>query len=423
MKLFPKSFVGRTIMIVVVPLILAMTIVGGAFFGDHWDRVQYNMSRGLAGEIAAIIKLSDTNPDLAGQMAQDIGINMSENEKLNRPRRSDNGRAEVGHLSSELAKKLNAAPKIYIEKSKRLLFVDVPHNGRIMTFATTLRRVYSSSTEVFLGWLFGAILVILGLTAPFITMHARSIKKIAVAANKFGRGLSAPDFAPSGSREIRGAGAALITMKERLDRYNRTRSDMLNAVSHDLKAPLTRMKLMVDTNTVDNGKLSGDIDRMAEMVNGYLSFARGEVPEIEQEISIAPMLLRIKDGMGDGRIKLDSPEASVSFYARPNAILSALTNVIDNAARYAKKKIEITERDFGEYVEITVDDDGRGVPADKRADALRPFVRLDDARGRETGGTGLGLSIAQTAIENHGGRLFLEDSPLGGLRVRIVLPI
>jgi two-component system osmolarity sensor histidine kinase EnvZ len=356
-------------------------------------------------------------------MARDIGINMSENERLNRPKKSDNGRSEVGHLSSELAKKFNSGTKIYIEKSKRLLFVDVPHNGKIMTFATTLRRVYSSSTEVFLGWILGAILVIFGLTVPFITMHARSIKKIAAAANKFGRGLSAPDFAPSGSREIRGAGAALITMKERLDRYNRTRSDTLNAVSHDLKAPLTRMKLMVETNTVDNEKLAGDIDRMTDMVNGYLAFARGEVPEIEQEISIAPMLLRIKDGMGDGRIRLRSPEASVSFYARPNAILSALTNIIDNAARFADKKIEITEKDFGEYVENTADDDGRGIPEARRADALRPFVRLDDARGRDTGGTGLGLSIAQTAIENHGGELFLEDSPLGGLRVRIVLPI
>jgi two-component system osmolarity sensor histidine kinase EnvZ len=423
MKLFPKSFVGRTMLIVVVPLILSMTIVGLAFFGDHWNRVQYNMSRGLAGEIAAIIRLSDTNPGLARQMAHDIGINVSENERLNRPGRDDNARAEVGHLSGELKKRLNASPRIYIEKSKRLLFVDVPHNGKIITFATTLRRVYSSSTEVFLGWLLGAILVIFGLTLPFITMHARSIKKIALAANKFGRGLSAPDFVPSGSREIRGAGAALITMKERLDRYNRTRSDMLNAVSHDLKAPLTRMRLMVETNTGDNEKMMADIDRMAEMVNGYLSFARGEVPEIEQEISIAPMLLRIKDGMGDGRIKLNAPDASVSFYARPNAILSALSNVIDNAARYAKKKIEITERDFDEYVEITVDDDGRGIAAERRADALRPFVRLDDARGKDTGGTGLGLSIAQTAIENHGGQLLLEDSPLGGLRVRIILPI
>jgi two-component system osmolarity sensor histidine kinase EnvZ len=424
MKLFPRSFLGRTILMVIVPMILLLILVGQAFFGNHWSRVQRDLSRGLAGEIAAIIKLAGTNPDLAGQMARDIGINVSANAKLNRPKKDDNDRKEVGHLSGELKKKLDAPVRIYIEKSKRLLFIDVPRENEIITFATTLRRVYSSSTELFVVWIILAILGVSILTSPFVIMHSRSIRRIASAANKFGRGMSMPDFAPSGSREIREAGTALITMKNRLDRYNRTRSDMLNAVSHDLKSPLARMRLAIETDTFDRRKLVADVDRMSEMINGYLSFARGEIPEIEQKISIAPILERvIRESPAAGKIKLNVPDEPTDFYARPNAISSAFQNIIDNAARYAKKKIEITETRSDENIEITVDDDGIGIPADRRADALRPFARLDESRGKDTGGSGLGLNIAQTAIENHGGRMLLEDSPLGGLRVRITLPI
>jgi two-component system osmolarity sensor histidine kinase EnvZ len=424
MRLFPRSFLGRTILTVIAPMIVSLAVVGYAFFWNHWSRVQRDLSRGLAGEIAAIINLSDSNPDIARQMAKNIGINVSENEKLNRPKNDDNERREVGHLSGELKKKLNAPARIYIEKSKRLMFIDVPRKNKTMTFATTLRRVYSSSTELFILWIILAILGVSILSMPFIMMPARSLKRVARAAVKFGRGMSMPGFATTGSYEIREAGAALITMKNRLDRYNRTRSDMLNAVSHDLKSPLARMRLAVETDAMDKKKLTADIDRMSEMINGYLSFARGEIPEIEQKIAIAPILERvIRDSAAAGKIKLNVPDDPIDLYARPNAIMSALQNVIDNAARYAKKKIEITERDSEENVEIIIDDDGVGIPEDRRPDALRPFVRLDESRAKETGGTGLGLNIAQTAIENHGGQLFLEDSPLGGLRVRIILPV
>jgi two-component system osmolarity sensor histidine kinase EnvZ len=199
---------------------------------------------------------------------------------------------------------------------------------------------------------------------------------------------------------------------------------MLNAVSHDLKAPLARMRLGVETEAASKEGLLRDIDRMTEMVNGYLAFARGEIPEIEQEVALPAMLTRIaRDAAGKKKIETEFPYVPVRFYARPASLASAFQNIIENAARHAKKTIKISENDAEEYVQVILDDDGPGIPADKRAAALRPFVRLDNARSDKTGGTGLGLSIAQTAIENHGGQLFLEDSPLGGLRVRVVLPV
>lgn len=426
MRLIPRSFLWRTILMVLIPLIVAQVIVANAFFGNHWSRVHDTLARTLAGEITTMMNFIDKGDTNAlQQMARDIGINVSFHEKLNRPKHNDNHAHETGRLASELSKRLQRRANIYMDRDKRLVYIDVPtRNDQIATFGTSLYRIYSTSTEVFIIWLLGSILIVSILIAPFIIMHTRSIRRIARAAGRFGRGLDAPGFVPTGSKEIREAATSMITMKERLDRYNRTRTDMLNAVSHDLKAPLTRMRLAVETNTATNDDLIRDIDRMTEMVNGYLAFARGEAPEIEQATELPPMLTRIaRDAAPDKKIITDFPDAPAQFYARPMALARAFSNIIENAARYANKRIKITEHDFADYVEVIIEDDGPGIPDDRKLDAMRPFVRLDDARGTNTGGTGLGLSIAQTAIENHGGQMFLEDSELGGLRVKIVLPI
>lgn len=426
MRLIPRSFLWRTILMILIPLIIAQVIVANAFFGNHWSRVHNTLARTLAGEITTMMNFIDAgDTDTTQKMARDIGINVTFHEKLNRPKHNDNHAHETGHLASELSKRLQRRANIYMDRGKRLVYVDVPtRDNQIATFGTSLYRIYSTSTEVFIIWLLGSILIVSILIAPFIIMHTRSIRRIARAAGRFGRGLDAPGFVPTGSKEIREAAASMITMKERLDRYNRTRTDMLNAVSHDLKAPLTRMRLAVETNTATSDDLIRDIDRMTEMVNGYLAFARGEAPEIEQATELPPMLTRIaRDAAPDKKIVTDFPDAPTQFYARPMALARAFSNIIENAARYANKQIKITEHDTADTVEVIIEDDGPGIPDNRKRDAMRPFVRLDDARGTDTGGTGLGLSIAQTAIENHGGQMFLENSELGGLRVRIVLPI
>ncbi len=426
MRLIPRSFLWRTILMILIPLIIAEVIIANVFFGNHWTRVHATLARSLAVEVVTMMNFID-NGDIstATTMARDMGINVSINPKLNRPSKNDNESREAGLLASELSNRLKRPAQIYIDKGKRLVFIDVPTNdGKITTFGTSLYRIYSTSTEVFIIWLIGSILIVSILIAPFIIMHTRSIRRISKAATRFGRGLDAPGFQPTGSKEIREAATAMITMKERLNRYNRTRTDMLNAVSHDLKAPLTRMRLAVETGEASKDNLLQDIDRMTEMVNGYLAFARGEMPEIEQTTELPAMLLRIaRDAAPDKKIETEFPEEPAQFYARPMALARAFSNIIENAARYSKKKIRITEKDSDEQVEVIIEDDGPGIPDDKKKDALRPFVRLDESRSEKTGGTGLGLSIAQTAIENHGGQLFLENSDLGGLRVRVVLPI
>lgn len=426
MRLIPRSFLGRTILMVLVPLMLALLIVANSFFGNHWKKVHETLARTLAGEVTTMVHFMDAGDnDAVKMLAHDIGINVSLHDKLNRPAKNDNESMEAGPLAKYLQTNLKQPANIYIERGKRLLFIDIPmKDEKIATFATSMHRIYSTSAEVFLLWVVAAILIVSILATPFVIFHTRSIRRIAKAANKFGRGMDVPGFQPSGSSEIREAAAAMITMKERLNRYNKTRTDMLNAVGHDLKTPLTRMRLAVETNSAQKEDLLRDIDRMSEMVNGYLAFARGEMPEIEQAVELPAMLTRIaRDAAPKKNIILDFPEKPVQFYARPNALTSAFTNIIENAARFTKKTLKITETDTEDFVVVTIEDDGIGIPDDKKEKALQPFVRLDESRSESTGGTGLGLSIAKTAIENHGGQIFLENSDLGGLKVRVVLPL
>lgn len=426
MRLIPRSFLWRTILMVLLPLIVALLIVANAFFGNHWHRVHATLARTLAGEITTMMHFMDEGDNASVKMlAKDIGINVSINEKLNRPAKNSNNSIEAGKLADELQRRLKQPANIYVDRANRLLFVDIPtKTGKIATFGASMYRIYSTSAEVFLIWLIGSILIVSVLVSPFVIFHTRSIRRIAQAANKFGRGMDVPGFHPTGSSEIREAAAAMITMKERLNRYNKTRTDMLNAVGHDLKTPLTRMRLAVETDSAKKEDLLHNIDRMSEMINGYLAFARGEMPEIEQATELPATLTRIaRDAAPKKTIILDFPSEPVRFYARPSALTSAFTNIIENAARYAKKTLKITEQDSEDSVTIIIEDDGPGIPDNKKALALQPFVRLDEARRESTGGTGLGLSIAQTAIENHGGQIFLEDSDLGGLKVRVVLPL
>ena len=426
MRLIPRSFLWRTILMVLLPLIFAELIVANAFFGNHWRRVHNTLARTLSGEITTMMHFIDQGDTASVKtLAKDIGINVTINNQLNRPAKNDNKSREAGQLAKDLQNSLKQPANIYVDRAKRLLFIDIPTNdGKIATFGTSMYRIYSTSTEVFLIWLIGSILIVSVLITPFIIFHTRSIRRIAKAANKFGRGMDVPGFQPSGSSEIREAATAMITMKERLNRYNKTRTDMLNAVGHDLKTPLTRMRLAVETDSATKEDLLHNIDRMSEMLNGYLAFARGEMPEIEQGTELPAMLTRIaRDAAPDKKIVLDLPENPVQFYARPSSLTSAFTNIIENAARYAKKQIKITEKDSEYSVTVIIEDDGIGIPDDKKALALQPFVRLDESRNESTGGTGLGLSIAQTAIENHGGQIFLENSKMGGLKVRIILPV
>ncbi len=253
----------------------------------------------------------------------------------------------------------------------------------------------------------------------------KPIRKLAEAADALGKGRDVPDFKPYGAREVRRAAAAFLIMRDRLKRQMQQRTEMLAGVSHDLRTPLTRMKLQLALlgHKPEAADLAADVSEMEQMVEEYLAFARGEGSEQAVPVDVPEMLEDIVETAQrhGGKVTLTAKDP-IRLTLRPNGFRRCITNLIANAARFGQH-VQLQAAHKSHFVEITVDDDGPGVPEDKREDVFRPFYRLDHDRNRGTGGAGLGLTIARDVVRGHGGNIALANSPLGGLRVVIRLPV
>jgi two-component system osmolarity sensor histidine kinase EnvZ len=286
-------------------------------------------------------------------------------------------------------------------------------------------RVTASNADIFVLWMIGSSLVLIAIAALFLRNQIKPIQRLADAAESFGKGREAPNFRPRGAREVRRAAAAFIEMKTRIERAMEQRTAMLAGVSHDLRTVLTRFKLELallgDSPEVE--AMKRDVDEMARMLEAYLAFARGDSGEQSAPTDMAAFLEELKlDAERHGH------KASVVFHGppivtvRPAAFKRCLANLVSNAARFAPS-IAITGHRDHRYLTVTVDDDGPGIPAELREDVFKPFLRLDDARNQDEGGTGLGLAIARDIARSHGGDINLGDSPLGGLRATVRVPV
>jgi two-component system osmolarity sensor histidine kinase EnvZ len=278
-------------------------------------------------------------------------------------------------------------------------------------------------------WMTGTAIVLLAVAILFLKNQIRAIQRLAIAADKFGKGQDLKNFRPHGATEVRRAGAALIQMKERIARQVAQRTEMLAGISHDLRTPLTRMKLQLELLKKKElpkeafERLNNDIHEMEMMVESYLLFAKGEGTEKPVQVQWSAMIEKWVQGYDlHGRnieLVLDG-EGYISL--RYDAFKRAFTNIVNNALRYGKT-VRISSRCGAEYVETIIEDDGPGIPAEKREEAFRPFVRLDAGRNLDSGGNGLGLAIARDIVLGHGGEIILEDSSLGGLKVMMRLPV
>ncbi|MHA1564383.1 MAG: ATP-binding protein, partial [Alphaproteobacteria bacterium] len=259
----------------------------------------------------------------------------------------------------------------------------------------------------------------------FMRNQVSPIKRLARAADNFGKGRDAPDFRPSGATEVRQAATAFLAMRDRIKRQIQQRTEMLAGVSHDLRTPLTRMKLQLAMfkKNPEIDDLSADVAEMERMVNGYLDFARGEGSEAPTRTDIIPVLEAVVHDARRAGVTIDlTAQGPLELPLRQDAFRRCMTNLISNAARYGQRIVIAADRD-GNTLKITVDDDGPGIPAAKREEAFRPFQRLDESRSPDTSGTGLGLSIARDIVHGHGGEISLAQSPLGGLRAVVSLPL
>jgi two-component system osmolarity sensor histidine kinase EnvZ len=259
----------------------------------------------------------------------------------------------------------------------------------------------------------------------FMRNQVKPIRRLAVAADNFGKGRDVTQFKPEGAREVRQAASAFLAMRERISRQISQRTDMLAGVSHDLRTPLTRMKLQLAMIKQTDGakELSSDVDEMEHMLEGYLAFARGEGTETPRSSDVSTVLNEVVTQAHRKSKAVDlHTEGELIVPLRPQAFKRCMTNLIDNAIRYANH-VTVRAGTRGNAIEITVDDDGPGIPEDQREDVFKSFYRIDNSRNPETGGVGLGLTIARDVIRSHGGDITLSDSPLSGLRARVRLPL
>ena len=315
--------------------------------------------------------------------------------------------------------------KVDWDSLDRHVAISVQLTDGVLHVIANRKRLFSSTTYVFVIWMTGTAMILFGVAAIFMRNQVRPIRRLAAAADNFGKGRDVPSFKPEGATEVRRAAAAFIVMRDRIQRQISQRTDMLAGVSHDLKTPITRMKLQLEMLSGVSGveHLKSDLAEMERMLGAYLAFARGEGDEQPAPTNLSRMLDEVvSQARRNGTVIDLHTEGDIVVPVRPNAFKRCVTNLVDNAHRYAAH-VSVRAGRRGETVEITVDDDGPGIPEDRREEAFRPFYRLENSRNQQTGGVGLGLTIARDVIRGHGGDIVLGNSPAGGLRARVVLPV
>lgn len=439
-KLLPSTLFGRSLMIIATPILLMQLIVSFIFFDRHWESMSGRLVYALAGEVSMLTtQIREAEGDagkekIIAEAAKSLDIQISLRpldvrmfEESGSPFEKfywfSIGRKLDEALSRRLTQPFNVHE--YDQDDRRFKIVVGLDDARMIVFICPERRLNSSTTYIFILWLIGSAVVLFGIAIIFMRNQIRPIRRLAIAAEKFGKGQDVPDFRPVGAREVRQAARAFLDMKERLKRQIEQRTAMLAGVSHDLRTPLTRMKLQLAMAKDDEtaAHLRQDIDEMEKMLEAYLDFAKGESSETPEMTDLHSILDRI---IGRAQRQGESIQSQMSerlmIRVRPVATERALANIIGNACKYGKQ-VWINAYEQSEAIEISVDDDGPGIPQALREDVFRPFFRIEKSRNKKTGGIGLGLSIARDIIQAHGGEIFLEDSNRGGLRVVIRLPL
>lgn len=431
-RALPRSLYGRSLIIIILPLVLAQLIATWVFYDRVWDTVLRRLASGVGSDIRFTVdamRIADTDFELKellerGGAVTDLTFGFLPHETLPKGMKPSSG----GQIESALADALNsrvASPfQIDGDFDPRDILVSIQLDSGVMQVAVPRKRLFTPTTYIFVLWMVGSSLVLLAIASIFMRNQVRALKRLAAAADDFGKGRDVPNFRPAGATEVRRVAAAFLKMRERLARQITQRTEMLAGVSHDLRTPLTRMRLALEF-LGDNpavAELKYDVSEMQRMVEGYLDFARGEGEGEPVKIDLVPL---IEDAAAAARregaeLSLALP-ASCVLPLRPDAIRRCLANLFGNARRYGSH-VWITALAVKDGIDLLIDDDGPGIPFAERENVFRPFVRLDPARNPETGGVGLGLTIARDIARAHGGDLLLEESPQHGLRVRLHLP-
>ena len=428
-SLLPRGLLGRSLLIVLVPLIVLQAVAFTFFYGSHLDIVSRRLTGSIAGEVAQTIALLDRFPDnqdwvlrtawLQFEVPMRVvpGATLPPDTHVNQFGPMDDD------LASALQSKVGRPFRMDWTTDPRNVLVRVQLDSGVLEVEAPRKRLYATSIYLFVLWIAGTAVLLFGVATLFLRIQVRAISRLAAAAEAFGRGRDGAPIRPEGAVEVRQAAMAFNQMQARIVRFLAQRTEMLAGVSHDLRTPLTRLRLALAVLPAtpelhqDVADMTADVEEMERMIGGYLAFARGEVAEQAQAVDLTALLGDVASAArrAGAEVELCSP-AGLVLNLRPDAARRAVTNLVDNARRHARHVL-LSAQPEDRAVQVTVDDDGPGIPGDRRESVFRPF---ESGAG---GGTGLGLTIARDIVRAHGGDIVLEDSPMGGLRARMRLPV
>jgi two-component system osmolarity sensor histidine kinase EnvZ len=433
MKRFvPRSLLGRSLLIMLLPLVLVQAVALVIFYGTHLDQISRRFSSSVAGEVAVTVDLLNRFPEtrdrawILANARSEFELDMQivpDAQLVPIPTRNILGPMD-DDLAAALVEKLRLPFTMDWSTDAHSVLLQVQLPNAVLHVTAPRKRLYTSTVYLFVLWLVGTAALLFVIAALFMRNQVRAIRRLAAAAEAFGMGRDIGPIKPEGASEVRQAAAAFNRMQERIRRFLAQRTEMLAGVSHDLRTPLTRLRLALAMLPAradlrdDVEEMTHDVEEMERMISGYLAFARGEDAEQAQRVNLAQVLADVAAGArrAGADIAIEVP-AAMTVLLRPDALKRAITNLVDNARRHARR-IALTALPSGaRAVQVMVDDDGPGISPDRRETVFRPF------ESGAAGGTGLGLTIARDIVRAHGGDIVLEESPLGGLRARIRLPV
>ena len=432
-SIMPKGLYARALLIIIVPMVVLQSVVAFVFMERHWNTVTRRLSTAVVQDVAALIDIyngypQDKDRTLLRKVAQErLGLVVDFLPPADMPAPGPKPFFSLldQALSRQISRQIGKAFWIDTVGRSNLVEIRIKLDDTVMRVFAQRSAAYASNSEIFLFWMLGTSSILLIVAVLFLRNQIRPILRLADAAENFGKGRDEPNFRPRGAREVRRAAHAFIEMKSRVERSIEQRTAMLAGVSHDLRTILTRFKLELELigDGPDVEGMRKDVDEMNAMLEAYLAFARGDSGEQAQPTDMAQALEELRgDAERHGHLATVAFHGQPMVTVKPAAFKRCLANLVSNAARYAET-IAITGHRDHRWLTVTVDDDGPGIPSDMREEVFKPFLRLDDARNQDEGGTGLGLAIARDIARSHGGDITLGDSPMGGLRASVRVPV
>jgi len=422
----PRGLYARSLLMVVLPVALILMLTTFYYYDSHIAEVNRKLGQGIARDVSLVQDYCERREQSAisrNLIATRLDLTFSCDAPHAVPEEESflENFSYRSILREELSTRLGMPVVVGLSPNDSLIHIRFEAAGRTAEVLIERKRAVTITSHFFIVWVIIFSLLMVALAVAFLNQQVRSILRLSEAARAFGRGRDVPDFRPSGATEVRDAARAVIDMKNRLTAFAEQRTAMLAGVSHDLRTPLTRLKLslaMMD-ETEEIAAMKADLDDMAMMLEEYLAFAKGEDGDEATPFDLAILVREIAASFGRN-LSVAGP-ANVPIKGRRLALKRTITNLISNALKYGET-VQVTLVDGPRAVEVHVDDDGPGIPKDRHEEAFRPFSRLDEARTQNASGTGLGLTLARDTARAHGGDLRLSESPLGGLRASLRLP-